>query len=823
MAKIKNPLDDFQLLTLSDESVYIANDDTVGVEQTTILINSAKPNIVNEETGEPYVVTGEELNAINRDDNSSYFDLYEKSDVYYYPECPGTEGGGAIISYEVGNVQYDSLLPATATGITVTWEYTATTQNPDGTTTTTTGTASKVIPIKPNTGDDDKTISGTIKVDGTDVEIPYEVVQKGKEYQDITSYEVSNVTYPTTIPATATSITITWDYVMTYTDENGEEHTETGTDSRTIEIKPNTIDEDKTISGTIIVAGTIIEYEVVQTGKDYKNEYLTFIALEDTEFWFEKKYCTGELYYSLDNGKTWVKELSEEDEEKGKNTPVLHAGDKVMWKGTLTPNGMRPERRFNSTGKYNVSGNIMSVSYEDDFAEEKPLYNGHFQNFFAESKVVSAEKLYLQPTNLARGCYDDLFRDCEFLTLPPKLLATTLTDSCYSFMFAGCKSLTSNNLPELPATTLATYSYEGMFSRCTSITEVPKDYLLNVTKVINGGCYSKMFAECTGLTNVPDLPQIEGIDSVPDLMYSGMFSGCTSITEVPKDYLPLTKLGLSTYSYMFDGCTSLTTAPELPAPVLTNSCYYEMFKDCTSLNYIKCLATDISARYCTDNWVKNVAPTGTFVKAAGMSDWTIGVNGIPTGWEIEPDDDIVPDANYFVTKYYSDGENPTLIYNFYLNTVSSILYEGTDIKPQTTGTSVTCRGCYTFDEGEVFLKIGLSENIDDALYADFTETDIAECAVKEGIRHIAGSFGNCQSLRLVVLPSSITSIEGAFWGCNKLDKLDLTRVSVPPAIEENGFDSVGSDNFKIVVAAENLETYRTAQYWSKYADKIIAG
>ena len=58
MAKIKNPLDDFQLLTLSDESVYIANDDTVGVEQTTILINSAKPNIVNEKTGEPGVVTG---------------------------------------------------------------------------------------------------------------------------------------------------------------------------------------------------------------------------------------------------------------------------------------------------------------------------------------------------------------------------------------------------------------------------------------------------------------------------------------------------------------------------------------------------------------------------------------------------------------------------------------------------------------------------------------------------------------------------------------------------------------------------------------------
>jgi hypothetical protein len=59
-----------------------------------------------------------------------------------------------------------------------------------------------------------------------------------------------------------------------------------------------------------------------------------------------------------------------------------------------------------------------------------------------------------------------------------------------------------------------------------------------------------------------------------------------------------------------------------------------MFKGCTSLNNITCLATNISASDCTQNWVDNVAATGTFTKPAGMTRWTTGVNGIPDGWTV---------------------------------------------------------------------------------------------------------------------------------------------------------------------------------------------
>ena len=59
-----------------------------------------------------------------------------------------------------------------------------------------------------------------------------------------------------------------------------------------------------------------------------------------------------------------------------------------------------------------------------------------------------------------------------------------------------------------------------------------------------------------------------------------------------------------------------------------------MFYGCTSLNYIKCLATNTSAYYCTSDWVSGVAASGTFVKDANTT-WTTGVNGAPSGWTVE--------------------------------------------------------------------------------------------------------------------------------------------------------------------------------------------
>jgi hypothetical protein len=233
----------------------------------------------------------------------------------------------------------------------------------------------------------------------------------------------------------------------------------------------------------------------------------------------------------------------------------------------------------------------------------------------------------LPVTTLANGCYGGMFGGCASLTAAPELPATTLAERCYSSMFEGCTSLTT--APELPATTLADWCYYRMFQGCTNLTTAPE---LPATTLANY-CYQYMFEGCTSLTAAPELPAT----TLAIYCYYNMFNGCTSLTTAPE--LPATTLTNGCYDHMFAGCTSLTTAPELPATTLTNSCYQYMFYGCTILNYIKCLAIDISATSCTINWVNGVASSGTFVKKrtaeSASSNWERGVNGIPTGWTVE--------------------------------------------------------------------------------------------------------------------------------------------------------------------------------------------
>jgi len=64
-----------------------------------------------------------------------------------------------------------------------------------------------------------------------------------------------------------------------------------------------------------------------------------------------------------------------------------------------------------------------------------------------------------------------------------------------------------------------------------------------------------------------------------------------------------------------------------------------MFMGCTNLNYIKCLATDVSASYCITNWVNGVSENGTFVKAP-LKIWMAATeynnySGRPANWIIE--------------------------------------------------------------------------------------------------------------------------------------------------------------------------------------------
>ena len=303
----------------------------------------------------------------------------------------------------------------------------------------------------------------------------------------------------------------------------------------------------------------------------------------------------------------------------------------------------------------NMFDGCISLATAPELPATTLAYNCYNYMFYGCSSLVNATEL--PATTLASSCYNNMFSGCTSLTTAPELPATILDNHCYEHMFSGCTSLTT--APELPATTLGDYCYYSMFQNCTSLISAPELPAATLTM----DCYHSMFSDCTSLITAPKLPST----SLTVGCYDNMFRDCTSLTSAPE--LPATTLAHGCYSSMFRGCTNLVNAPELPATILASSCYKNMFSGCTSLNYIKMLATDISAVDCLYYWVYLVSSTGTFVKSKDAT-WSIrGISGIPSDWTVITDEEesggifpatLIPTieenlTNYNIAKYFVDN------------------------------------------------------------------------------------------------------------------------------------------------------------------------
>ena len=296
---------------------------------------------------------------------------------------------------------------------------------------------------------------------------------------------------------------------------------------------------------------------------------------------------------------------------------------------------------------------------------DNPADGCYYQMFYncSHLNMSSATGWTLGLTTIGyQGC-KEMFYGCTQLVRAPQLTNVTIVgnEGCYQ-MFRGCVNLyyppVELNAGASGNGSVGTSGYYAMFYQCEKLTETPD---IKAVSLPSNAC-KQMFYGCKRLTTVRGnlLPTVAS-----ESVYSGMFQGCTSLTTAPE--LPATTLNLQSYYYMFSG-SGITKAPDLPATTLAQQCYQGMFAGCkslegpvllpagtlavgsyknmfdgaTKLNYVICLATDISASDCTYQWLKSVSATGNFRYATGYGlsseggIWDLGVSGIPTSWVYKP-------------------------------------------------------------------------------------------------------------------------------------------------------------------------------------------
>lgn len=153
-------------------------------------------------------------------------------------------------------------------------------------------------------------------------------------------------------------------------------------------------------------------------------------------------------------------------------------------------------------------------------------------------------------------------------------------------------------------------------------------------------CLNYVFRDCVALTDASHLVMPE----IP-CDCNGMFRGCTNLVKAPGALYAISdssEYAKGCYEEMFMDCTSLEKAPDLLSKKLPGAferTYNGMFRNCSKLNYVKAMFTDIpsgTGNLTFGQWLSGVAATGTFVKSKDATwaddDATVG---IPSGWTIE--------------------------------------------------------------------------------------------------------------------------------------------------------------------------------------------
>ena len=93
------------------------------------------------------------------------------------------------------------------------------------------------------------------------------------------------------------------------------------------------------------------------------------------------------------------------------------------------------------------------------------------------------------------------------------------------------------------------------------------EYEFSTATIVEDYAFEELFKENENLFNHETKNLVLPATVLAERCYYNMFAGCSNLTRAPQ--LPATMLAEQCYTNMFSRCTSLTQAPELPAMELT--------------------------------------------------------------------------------------------------------------------------------------------------------------------------------------------------------------------------------------------------------------
>ena len=559
--------------------------------------------------------------------------------------------------------------------------------------------------------------------------------------------------------------------------------------------------------------------------------------------------CVGESkhykeYYqvSYDDGQTWsnvvpttiragevISQQSSDCTSSYENMPLTLVADEglVFWLESIES----PFRTTNGVIGYSIDdGETWEYLY--------PITTGHS---VTNSSVYIPKGAKVQLKDIYSFYIGDYrIRASNYFHLEGNMSSLIDNPNRYYFknLFSLNEFLTSAENLVLPARGI----YNGLFSGCTSLTVTPQISQIIPVDDTNSVDLSGMFARCSSLEYVPNLPQAD----LYKLKCKEMFAFCTSLKTVPSNYLSGTTLSSNCYNGMFEGCSGLTNAPILPAETLQYYCYYLMFSGCTSLSAITCLATDISASFCTSGWLKDVAPVGVFTKNSAMNSWTRGIDGIPSGWTIN---------NNTIQHRTASGTPYCIEYDKYVDVYSQVSYDSgstwittattpTLVEAQSTdcgyvfngkwlarysgGTtsSAECDSTYNIYEGEITLTDLVSVEIGDCItsinnWAFGYCSSLTSIDIPDSVTSIGNNvFASCTGLTSCTIPSGVTYIgRECFYSCSSLQSVTVLATT-PPTLGNSVF--YNTNNCPIYVPSSSVNAYKSASGWSIYASRILA-